>query len=255
MYVDSHTHIYLKDFDEDRKGIISECLNNGVNKLLLPNIDKSSIADVIKICEVYKDICYPMVGLHPCYVKDSYEDDLDFLKPIIRSIKPIAVGEIGIDLYWDKSNLEIQRKAFIAQINWAKEFKLPIVIHARDSYDEIFEVLDQVNDENLNGVFHCFSSSLKDADRILNYGGFKLGIGGVVTFKNSGLDKVVKNIDIKNIVLETDSPYLTPTPFRGTRNKSSYIPIIANKLSDIYEISCEEIGNITSKNAKEIFNI
>ena len=255
MYVDSHTHIYLKDFDEDRKGIISECLNNGVNKLLLPNIDKSSIADVIKICEVYKDICYPMVGLHPCYVKDSYEDDLDFLKPIIRSIKPIAVGEIGIDLYWDKSNLEIQRKAFIAQINWAKEFKLPIVIHARDSYNEIFEVLDQVNDENLNGVFHCFSSSLKDADRILNYGGFKLGIGGVVTFKNSGLDKVVKNIDIKNIVLETDSPYLTPTPFRGTRNKSSYIPIIANKLSDIYEISCEEIGNITSKNAKEIFNI
>lgn len=255
MYVDSHTHIYLKDFDEDRKGIISECLNNGVNKLLLPNIDKSSIADVIKICEVYKDICYPMVGLHPCYVKDSYEDDLDFLKPIIKSIKPIAVGEIGIDLYWDKSNLEIQRKAFIAQINWAKEFKLPIVIHARDSYDEIFEVLDQVNDENLNGVFHCFSSSLKDANRILNYGGFKLGIGGVVTFKNSGLDKVVKNIDIKNIVLETDSPYLTPTPFRGTRNKSSYIPIIANKLSDIYEISCEEIGNITSKNAKEIFNI
>ena len=255
MYVDSHTHIYLKDFDEDRKGIISECLNNGVNKLLLPNIDKSSIADVIKICEVYKDICYPMVGLHPCYVKDSYEDDLDFLKPIIKSIKPIAVGEIGIDLYWDKSNLEIQRKAFIAQINWAKEFKLPIVIHARDSYNEIFKVLDQVNDENLNGVFHCFSSSLKDADRILNYGGFKLGIGGVVTFKNSGLDKVVKNIDIKNIVLETDSPYLTPTPFRGTRNKSSYIPIIANKLSDIYEISCEEIGNITSKNAKEIFNI
>ena len=255
MYVDSHTHIYLKDFDEDRKGIISECLNNGVNKLLLPNIDKSSIADVIKICEVYKDICYPMVGLHPCYVKDSYEDDLDFLKPFIKSIKPIAVGEIGIDLYWDKSNLEIQRKAFIAQINWAKEFKLPIVIHARDSYNEIFEVLDQVNDENLNGVFHCFSSSLKDADRILNYGGFKLGIGGVVTFKNSGLDKVVKNIDIKNIVLETDSPYLTPTPFRGTRNKSSYIPIIANKLSDIYEISCEEIGNITSKNAKEIFNI
>lgn len=255
MFIDTHTHIYLQDFDEDRKGIISECLNSGVNKLLLPNIDRSSIADVIKICEVYKNICYPMVGLHPCYVKDSYEDDLDFLKPLIKSIKPIAIGEIGIDLYWDKSNLEIQKKAFIAQINWAKEFKLPIVIHARDSYNEIFEVLDQVNDENLKGVFHCFSSSLKDADRILNYGGFKLGIGGVITFKNSGLDKVVKNIDIKNIVLETDSPYLTPTPFRGTRNKSSYIPIIANKLSDIYEISSEEIGNITSKNAKEIFNI
>jgi TatD DNase family protein len=255
VFIDTHTHIYLKDFNGDRKGIIRECIESGVNKLLLPNIDKSSIADVIKICEVYKDICYPMVGLHPCYVKDSYKDDLDFLKPIIKSLKPVAIGEIGIDLYWEKSNLEIQRKAFITQINWAKEFKLPIVIHARDSYNEIFEVLDQLNDENLKGVFHCFSSSLKDATRILNYGGFKLGIGGVVTFKNSGLDKVVKNIDIKNIVLETDSPYLTPTPFRGTRNKSSYIPLIANKLSDIYEISSEEIGNITSKNAKEIFNI
>jgi len=255
VYIDTHTHIYLQDFDEDRKRIITECVDKGVYKLLLPNIDKSSIADIIKICEIYKDICYPMVGLHPCYVKDSYEFDLDYLKPIIKSIKPIAIGEIGIDLYWDKSNLKIQKKAFIAQINWAKEFKLPIVIHARDSYNEIFEVLDEVNDENLKGVFHCFSSSLKDADRILNYGGFKLGIGGVVTFKNSGLDKVIKNIDIKNIVLETDSPYLTPTPFRGTRNKSSYIPIIANKLSDIYEISSEEIGNITSKNAREIFNI
>ena len=255
MYIDTHTHIYLKDFDEDRKQIIKECLDSGVNKLLLPNIDKSSIADVIKTCELYKDICYPMVGLHPCYVKDSYEDDLNYLKPIIKTIDTIAIGEIGIDLYWDKSNLENQREAFMTQINWAKEFKLPIVIHARDSYNEIFEVLDQLNDENLKGIFHCFSSTLEDADRILNYGGFKLGIGGVVTFKNSGLDKVVKNVDIKNIVLETDSPYLTPTPFRGTRNKSSYIPIIANKLSDIYEISSEEIGNITSKNAREIFNI
>ena len=255
MYIDTHTHIYLQDFDADRREIIRECIVSGVNKLLLPNIDKSSIADVIKTCEIYKDICYPMVGLHPCYVKDSYEDDLNYLRPFIKSINAIAIGEIGIDLYWDKSNLEIQRNAFITQINWAKEFKLPIVIHARDSYNEIFEVLDQENNENLKGVFHCFSSSFKDAERILNYGGFKLGIGGVVTFKNSGLDKVVKNIDIKNIVLETDSPYLTPTPFRGTRNKSSYIPIIANKLSDIYEISSEEIGNITSKNAKEIFNI
>ena len=254
MYTDTHTHIYLKDFDEDRKQIIKECLDSGVNKLLLPNIDKSSIADVIKTCELYKDICYPMVGLHPCYVKDAYKNDLNYLKPIIKTIDTIAIGEIGIDLYWDKSNLENQREAFKTQINWAKEFKLPIVIHARDSYNEIFEVLDQLNDENLKGVFHCFSSTLEDADRILNYGGFKLGIGGVVTFKNSGLDKVVKNVDIKNIVLETDSPYLTPTPFRGTRNKSSYIPIIANKLSDIYEISSEEIGNITSKNAKEIFN-
>ena len=255
MYIDTHTHIYLNDFDDDRKKIISDCLDNGVDKLLLPNIDKSSISAVIKTCKDYKNICFPMVGLHPCYVKDSYKNDLDYLKPIIKSINTVAIGEIGIDLYWDKSNLEIQRNAFIEQINWAKEFKLPIVIHARDSYSEIFEVLDEMNDENLNGIFHCFSSSLQDAERILKYGGFKLGIGGLVTFKNSGLDKVVKQIDIKNIVLETDSPYLTPTPFRGTRNKSSYIPIIANKLSDIYEISSEEIGKITTKNASEVFNI
>ena len=184
MYIDTHTHIYLQDFDEDRKRIITECIDKGVDKLLLPNIDKSSIIDVIKICEVYKKICYPMVGLHPCYVKDSYEDDLNYLKPFIKSIKPVAIGEIGIDLYWEKSNLEIQRKAFIAQINWAKEFKLPIVIHARDSYNEIFEVLDLLNDENLKGIFHCFSSTLEDADRILNYGGFKLGIEDTILLKN-----------------------------------------------------------------------
>ena len=156
MYIDTHTHIYLKDFNEDRKGIIRECIDSGVNKLLLPNIDKSSIIDVIKICDVYKNVCYPMVGLHPCYVKDSYEADLIYLKPFIKTINTIAIGEIGIDLYWDKTNLEIQRKAFITQINWAKEFKLPIVIHARDSYNEIFNVLDQLNDENLKGFFTVF---------------------------------------------------------------------------------------------------
>ena len=167
----------------------------------------------------------------------------------------VLSGEIGIDLYWDKSTLDIQKKAFIKQVNWALEFELPIVIHARESFNEIFEILDFLNTSKLKGVFHCFSSSLKDADRILKYGGFKLGIGGVVTFKNSGIDKVVEQIEIENIILETDAPYLTPAPFRGKRNKSSYIPLIANKLSDIYKVSPEEIGKITSKNASEIFNI
>ena len=255
MYVDTHTHIYLKDFDDDRNQIINECKKLGVTKLLLPNIDLNSMEDVIKISNEFKGICFPMVGLHPCSVKQNYNEELSRIKPYIESCNPIAIGEIGIDLHWDKSTLEIQKKAFIKQVNWALEFELPIVIHARESYKEIFEILDFLNTSKLKGVFHCFSSSIEDADRILKYGGFKLGIGGVVTFKNSGIDKVVEQIEIENIILETDAPYLTPAPFRGKRNKSSYIPLIANKLSDIYNVSPEEIGKITSKNATEIFNI
>ena len=255
MYVDTHTHIYLKDFDDDRKQIINECKKLGVTKLLLPNIDLNSMEDVIKISNEFKGICFPMVGLHPCSVKQNYNEELSRIKPYIESCNPIAIGEIGIDLHWDKSTLEIQKKAFIKQVNWALEFELPIVIHARESYKEIFEILDFLNTSKLKGVFHCFSSTIEDADRILKYGGFKLGIGGVVTFKNSGIDKVVEQIEIENIILETDAPYLSPAPFRGKRNKSSYIPLIANKLSDIYNVSPEEIGKITSKNATEIFNI
>ena len=255
MYVDTHTHIYLKDFDDDRKQIINECKKLGVTKLLLPNIDLNSMEDVIKISNEFKGICFPMVGLHPCSVKQNYNEELSRIKPYIESCNPIAIGEIGIDLHWDKSTLEIQKKAFIKQVNWALEFELPIVIHARESYKEIFEILDFLNTSKLKGVFHCFSSTIEDANRILKYGGFKLGIGGVVTFKNSGIDKVVEQIEIENIILETDAPYLSPAPFRGKRNKSSYIPLIANKLSDIYNVSPEEIGKITSKNATEIFNI
>jgi len=221
----------------------------------LPNIDSSTIEEVIKLSNDYKNICFPMVGLHPCYVSKDFNKELAILKPYIEKCNPIAIGEIGIDLYWDKSTFEVQKKVFIEQINWAEEFNLPIVIHARDSYQEIFQILDYLKKDNLKGVFHCFSSNLDDAKKILDYGGFKLGIGGVVTFKNSGLDKVLKEIEIENLILETDSPYLAPTPFRGKRNKSSYIPLIANKLSDIYEISIEEIGNITSINAAKIFNI
>ncbi|MBH19659.1 MAG: hydrolase TatD [Crocinitomicaceae bacterium] len=255
MFIDTHTHIYLEDFNEDRNQIIQECTKAKVYKLLLPNIDSSTIEDVIKLSKDYKNICFPMVGLHPCPVSQGFNKDLAILKPYIEKYNPIAIGEIGIDLYWDKATYELQKKAFIEQINWAKEFNLPIVIHARESYKEIFQILDSLNNDTLKGVFHCFSSNLNDAKHILDYGGFKLGIGGLVTFKNSGLDKILKEIKIENLVLETDSPYLTPDPFRGKRNKSSYIPLIANKLSDIYEISIEEIGKITSLNAAKIFNI
>ena len=255
MFIDTNTHIYLEDFSNDRYQIIQECVKAKVDKLLLPNIDSSTIEDVINISKDYENFCFPMVGLHPCSVSHGFNKELTILKPYIDKYKPIAIGEIGIDLYWDKSTYEFQKNAFIEQINWAVEFNLPIVIHARESYKEIFQILDSLNNDTLKGVFHCFSSNLNDAKHILDYGGFKLGIGGLVTFKNSGLDKVLKEIKIENLVLETDSPYLTPDPFRGKRNKSSYIPLIANKLSDIYEISIEEIGKITSLNAAKIFNI
>ena len=255
MYIDTHTHIYLKDFEEDRKEIITECLDLSVSKLFLPNIDSSTIEDVIQVCNTYPEICHPMIGLHPCSVKGNFQEELNKIYPYINSVQPIAIGEIGIDLYWDKTTLKEQIKAFEKQINWAKEFSLPIVIHARDSYREIFDVLDEMNDKNLKGIFHCFSSNLKDANHILSYGGFKLGIGGVVTFKNAGLDKTLVNISMDNLVLETDSPYLTPAPYRGKRNKSSYIPLIAKKLSEIYNVDITEIAKITTKNAEEIFNL
>jgi TatD DNase family protein len=255
MLIDTHTHIYLEEFDEDRSQIINNCKDLDINQLLLPNIDFSSLNRLIDTCNNYQGICSPMVGLHPCSVKSNFENELNKIKPFIETLNPVAIGEIGIDLYWDKTTLDIQKHAFIEQINWAKEYKLPIVIHARESYNEIFEILDEINDETLFGVFHCFSSSLADANRIINYGGFKLGIGGVVTFKNSGLDQTLKNVSIDNLVLETDSPYLTPTPFRGKRNNSSYLKLIADKLTEIYQLSPLEIAKKTSKNAKEIFKI
>ena len=255
MYIDTHTHIYLKEFEEDRKEVITECVDLSISKLFLPNIDSSTIEDLVEVCDTYPEICHPMIGLHPCSVKENFQEELDNIYPYIKSVQPIAIGEIGIDLYWDKTTLKEQIKAFEKQINWAKELSLPIVIHARDSYREIFDVLDEMNDESLCGIFHCFSSNLKVANHILNYGKFKLGIGGVVTFKNAGLDKTLSEIPIENIVLETDSPYLSPVPFRGKRNKSSYITLIAKKISEIYSLEITEIEKITTNNAQEIFKL
>ena len=253
MFIDTHTHLYLNDFNEDRNEIITEALNLNIKKLLLPNIDSSTIDDLIQLCEKNKNVCYPMIGLHPCSVNENFQGELHNLHNYIKQINPIAIGEIGIDLYWDKTTLNEQLEAFKQQIKWAKDYNLPIVIHARESYKEIFDVLDKINDDQLSGVFHCFSSSLSDAQHILNYGGFKLGIGGVVTFKNAGLDKTLSKIPLENIILETDSPYLAPAPYRGKRNKSSYIALIAKKISEIYNLKISEIEKITTKNACEIF--
>jgi TatD DNase family protein len=254
--IDTHTHLYSSQFDTDRIDAINNAIQQGVSKLLLPNIDLDSINGMHELVKQFPENCYPMMGLHPCSVDENWEKVLDEMETHFENGHSyIAVGEIGVDLYWDKTFKEQQIHAFERQITWAKKFNLPIVIHARDSFQEIFEVLDKLNDEKLSGVFHCFTGTLSDAHKILNYGGFKLGIGGVVTFKKSGLDEVLKEISLENIILETDSPYLAPTPHRGKRNESSFLPLIALKLSSIYGISENEIAQITTQNALNLFNL
>ena len=255
MLIDTHTHLYSSQFDQDREDVIKQSIKNGVDKFLLPNIDKSSIQGMLALQNKFPLNCFAMMGLHPCSVDQNWEQELEEINTLLQQERIIAIGEIGIDLYWDKTYVAHQKEAFIRQISWAKEMNLPIVIHARDSFSEIYSVLDQVNDERLKGVFHCFTGSSEDVSKIQSYGGFKFGIGGVVTFKKSGLDEVVKHIPIEEILLETDAPYLAPTPHRGKRNESSYLPIIASKLSDIFEISEQEVARITSQNAVELFRL
>ena len=253
--IDTHTHIYLDDFNDDRSVIINNCKINGINKLLLPNIDSKTIEAVNMLSTEYPETCYPMMGLHPCSVKKNYQSELAIIENQLNKENYIAIGEIGIDLYWDQSTLEEQKIAFKTQVKWAKEKKLPIVIHTRESFDEIFSIIDTLNDDNLTGVFHCFTGNKEQAEHIINYGGFKLGIGGVVTFKNAGLDITLKEVDIDHLVLETDSPYLTPVPFRGKRNESTYLTYVAEKLSSIYECSIDEIAKKTTTNAREVFKL
>lgn len=252
-YIDTHAHLYADQFDEDREEMIQRALDAGVKKLFLPNIDEKSIAGMEHLVEKYPSICYSMMGIHPCDVAKSWEQQLETVKKHYQKGYHIAIGEIGIDLYWDQSLKKEQTDAFAAQIEWAKKEQLPIVIHARDSFEEIFEVVDQYNDENLKGIFHCFTGNIDQAKKIMDYGGFKMGIGGVVTFKNSGLRVVLQEVPLSYLVLETDAPYLTPAPHRGKRNESSYIPLIAKTLSSVYEMDEKEIGKITSENALRIF--
>ena len=257
MLIDTHTHLYSSKFDEDRDEVIQDCISKGVEKLLLPNIDSTSTESMLALAAKYPETCIPMMGIHPCSINnETIEKELAHAKEYLFSDRKfIAVGEIGIDLYWDKETLGAQVSAFKTQIEWAKELNLPIAIHARDSFDEIFEVLDEVNDDKLRGVLHCFTGNVEQAKHVINYGGFKLGIGGVVTFKNGGLDKVLKEIELEHLMLETDAPYLAPTPFRGKRNSSQYIPLIGDKLADIYGCTLPDIEAVTTKNAIELFGL
>lgn len=252
MLIDTHTHLYSEQFDEDRAEMIQRATDAGIERFYIPAIDSSYTQRMMELEKNYKNM-YLMMGLHPTSVKtDTYLNELELVKGWLDKRNFCAVGEIGIDLYWDQSTLKEQQIAFKIQIGWAKEKNLPIVIHSRNSFEEIFEVLEDEMDEKLYGVFHCFTGTKEDAERAIGFN-MKLGIGGVVTFKNGKIDQFLKEIPIENIVLETDSPYLSPAPYRGKRNESSYITRVVSKLSEIYGLSENQIKEITGRNALEVF--
>ena len=251
--IDTHTHLYSEKFNEDREERIQDAIDAGVKQFFMPNIDSTSIKGMNILAQKFPENCFAMMGLHPCSVNENIEQELLMVEQELKTNKYIAVGEIGMDLYWDKSFQVEQEMAFRKQIEWAKELNLPIDIHCREAFDEILTIMDDLNDDGMKGVFHCFTGSLDQAQHILNYGDFKLGIGGVVTFKNSGLDKVIKKLKLEDLVLETDAPYLAPAPFRGKRNESAYLVNVANKISDIFEVSVAEVAAQTTKNALQIF--
>ncbi|MGG5486869.1 MULTISPECIES: TatD family hydrolase [Gaetbulibacter] len=254
IITDTHTHLYSEAFDEDRKEMIQRAIDANVSRFFIPAIDSSYTTSMLKLEQEFPNHVFLMMGLHPTSVKDNYKEELQHVEELMAKRHFYAVGEIGIDLYWDTSTLEIQKKAFKHQIQLAKKYKLPIVIHCRDAFDEIFEVLETEKGDALFGIFHCFTGTFEQAQKAISYN-MKLGIGGVATFKNGKIDQFLNQIDLKHIVLETDSPYLAPKPYRGKRNESSYIIKVLEKLSELYNFPQETIAEITTQNSKDIFNI
>jgi len=254
MITDTHTHLYSEQFDEDRKAMIQRAKDVGVSRFFIPAIDSSYTNRMLTLEEENPEDVFLMMGLHPTSVKENYLEELAHVKEWIDKKSFYAIGEIGIDLYWDTTFLKEQQEAFRTQIKWAKSQKLPIVIHCRDAFDEIFEVLESEKGDDLRGVFHCFTGNLEQAKQAISYN-MKLGIGGVATFKNGKIDKFLNEIDLKHIVLETDAPYLAPKPFRGKRNESAYITNVVDKLVDIYQVSYQEIAQITTQNSKDVFGV
>tara|TARA_B110000967_G_scaffold207020_1_gene255248 strand:+ start:1894 stop:2661 length:768 start_codon:yes stop_codon:yes gene_type:complete len=252
IITDTHTHLYSEAFDDDRTEVIERALAAGVTRFFIPAIDSTYTKAMYALENSYPNNIFLMMGLHPTHVKDNYLEELSHIKDQLKSRKFVAIGEIGIDLYWDKSTLQLQQQLFRAQIQLAKQYKLPIVIHCRDAFDEVFEILEEEKGPNLFGIFHCFTGSLEQAKQAISYN-MKLGIGGVVTFKNGKIDQFLNQIDLKHIVLETDAPYLSPVPYRGKRNESSYILNVLEKLSDIYEVSNDYIAEVTTQNSKTVF--
>ncbi|WP_370408416.1 TatD family hydrolase [Tenacibaculum dicentrarchi] len=254
MITDTHTHLYSEEFDQDRTDMIQRAKDAGVSRFFIPAIDSSSTERMFDLEKNFPNDVFLMMGLHPTYVKENYKEELAHVKKWINKRPFYAIGEIGIDLYWDKTFVTQQQEAFRTQIQWAKEKKLPIVIHCRDAFDEVFEVLEAEKGADLFGIFHCFTGTLEQAKLAISYN-MKLGIGGVATFKKGKIDKFLNEIDIKDIVLETDSPYLAPTPYRGKRNESAYLTNVVDKLVDIYGLTFDEISEITTQNSKDIFSV
>jgi len=254
ILTDTHTHLYANQFDDDRKEIVQKSLDLGVERFFIPAIDSKTTEAMFSLEKQFPNHMFLMMGLHPTHVKENHQEELAHVKFWLDKRNFYAVGEIGMDLYWDKTFVKEQQDAFKLQISWAKEKGLPIVIHCRDAFEEVFEVLEECKGEKLFGIFHCFTGNLAQAKKAISYN-MKLGIGGVVTFKNGKIDQFLQEIPLEHIVLETDSPYLAPTPYRGKRNESSYLVNIASKLASIYNVSDKEIALVTTNNSKEIFGV
>lgn len=254
IITDTHTHLYSEVFDKDRAEMIKRAKDSGVTRFFIPAIDSTYAEAMYQLEKDFPEDVYLMMGLHPTSVKENYKEELTFVERQFQKRKFYAVGEIGIDLYWDTSTLEIQKKAFKHQIQLAKTYNLPIVIHCREAFDEVFEVLEEEKDDKLFGIFHCFTGTIEQAKQAISFN-MKLGIGGVVTFKNGKIDQFINQINLKHIVLETDAPYLAPKPYRGKRNESAYIVKVLEKLSELYELPKETIAEITTQNSIDIFKI
>lgn len=254
ILIDTHTHLYLNAFDNDRDEMVERAIATGVKYMFLPNIDSSSVKGMHALCQRFPENCFPMMGLHPTSVKENYQEEIDKVKRLLDENIYYGIGETGIDLYWDKTFYREQVNAFNIQIDLALEYGLPLVIHARESFDEIFRVLENRDIAGLQGVFHCFTGTVEEANRAIGLG-FMLGIGGVLTYKKSGLDQVVSMIGIKDLILETDAPFLPPVPHRGKRNESAYVLHVADKLAEVLNMPVAEVASITTSNACKLFNL
>ncbi len=252
--IDTHTHLYLDNFSDDREKVIESAISSGVKTMLLPAIDMSTFDAMNELALSYPGNCLPMIGLHPTSVSGDYEKELEFVEKELKENKYVAVGEIGIDLYWDSTYYDQQKDAFRRQLKMAKEYKLPVAIHTRDSFNEIYPIVKEESNYDLKGVFHCFTGTREEADIIIDLG-FSMGIGGILTFKNSGLSEVVSQLPMENLLLETDSPFLTPVPFRGKRNQSSYLTYVVTRLAEVLKINVSDAAEATTRNAQELFNI
>ncbi|MBX3240433.1 MAG: TatD family hydrolase [Chitinophagaceae bacterium] len=250
--IDTHCHLYVEEFKDDIGSVISSAKKVGVQRFYLPNIDSTSVENMLNLEQRYPGVCFAMMGLHPCSVKENYKEELAVVAEWLEKRCFVAVGEIGLDFYWDVTFKRQQYEAFNQQVEWAKKYNLPVVIHTREAMQEAIDVIRQHADGKLKGIFHCFGGSLREAEQIIDIG-FFVGIGGVLTYRKSGLKEVLKDIPLEHLVLETDAPYLSPVPFRGKRNESAYLPYIVDELAMIKQVSPEEIARITTANAKSIF--